>query len=241
MSSFAPYISILIPIKNGIEFLEEAILSVINQTYGKWEIIVGVNGWDKGSHTEIEANNIIKNIGGLKDIRIIYYDSKGKSATLNKMVLDAKYNYISLLDCDDYWLENKLEEQVPFIENYDIVGTKAQYFGDINGFPNIPIADFTNSHNFFVSNPVINSSVIIHKSLAHWDETINTGVEDYDIWLKLWHMKKKFYNVDKVLCMHRIHKTSSFNNKNDMYVNDLRKKWLKIMYNNDIYTLEDLK
>lgn len=227
------YISILIPIKNGIEFLEEAVLSVINQTYSKWEIIIGVNGWDKNSDTEIKAINIIEKIGSNKDIRVIYYDTIGKSATLNKMVNDTKYNYISLLDCDDYWLENKLEKQIPFLKNYDVVGTKAQYFGDRSDHPIIPVGDFTNNHNFFVLNPVINSSVILQKSLAYWDEDIKSGVEDYDLWFKLWYMQKKFYNVDDVLCMHRLYSSSSFNNNNDMYVHDLRKKWLKIIYNHD--------
>lgn len=236
MSLYSPYISILIPIKNGIEFLEEAVLSVINQTYNNWEIIIGINGWDKASDTEIEAINIIDKLNHdcSKDIRVIYYDTNGKSATLNSMLNDAKYDYISLLDCDDYWLETKLEKQIPFLKNYDIVGTKAQYFGDRDDYPIIPIGDLTNKHNFFVVNPIINSSVILDKSLAFWDKDITVGVEDYDLWFKLWHMQKKFYNVDEVLCMHRIYKSSSFNNNNDLHVNDLRKKWLKIMYNHDI-------
>jgi glycosyltransferase involved in cell wall biosynthesis len=232
MSSNTPYISILIPIKNGIEFLEEAVLSVVNQTYKNWEIIIGVNGWDKNSDTETQANNIVDKYNS-KDIRVIYYEANGKSDALNKMVLDAKYDYISLLDCDDYWLENKLEKQIPFLKIYDVVGTKAQYFGDRNDFPIIPVGDFSANHNFFVLNPVINSSVVLHKSLATWDVDIKTGVEDYDLWFKLWYMQKKFYNVDEVLCMHRLYSSSSFNNSNDMYVNDLRRKWLKIIYNHE--------
>ena len=37
-------ISILIPIYNGIEFIDESVSSVLNQVYKDWEIIIGVNG-----------------------------------------------------------------------------------------------------------------------------------------------------------------------------------------------------
>ena len=37
-------ISILIPLFNGIEFLETSINSIKNQTYSKWEVIIGING-----------------------------------------------------------------------------------------------------------------------------------------------------------------------------------------------------
>ena len=38
------YISILIPLYNGIEFLEDSVNSVINQTYKNWELLIGING-----------------------------------------------------------------------------------------------------------------------------------------------------------------------------------------------------
>ena len=40
-----PYISILIPLYNGVEFLEGCLQSVVQQTYQDWEVRIGVNGW----------------------------------------------------------------------------------------------------------------------------------------------------------------------------------------------------
>jgi len=37
-------ISILIPIYNGIEFIDDSVSSVLSQTYDKWELLIGVNG-----------------------------------------------------------------------------------------------------------------------------------------------------------------------------------------------------
>ena len=52
------------------------------------------------------------------------------------------------------------------------------------------------------------------------------GVEDYDLWLKLWKNKKNFYNVKSIEVMHRIHKDSAFNAKgNNLHVDKLRRKY----------------
>lgn len=221
-------ISILIPIYNGIEFFEESLVSVIKQTYKKWELIVGINGHLKNSEIELKALNIINNYNSIYnyDIKLKWYDTYGKSATLNKMVLDSKYDYIAILDVDDIWINNKLEKQVPYLNSYDVIGTGCRYFGTANHFPNIPFGDISN-FNFFHSNPVINSSCIIKKTLAYWDEKELTGLEDYYLWLRLSKEKRKFFNIPEILVLHRLHETSSFNNTNNNYIEELKNKWLK--------------
>ena len=42
-------ISILIPIYNGVEFIEESVSSVLNQTYDQWELLIGINGHSQDS------------------------------------------------------------------------------------------------------------------------------------------------------------------------------------------------
>jgi teichuronic acid biosynthesis glycosyltransferase TuaG len=218
-------VSILMPVYNGIEFLAESVLSVIKQTIDDWELLIAINGYSPNS----EIYKItLKYIQIMDDSRIRvfdYHDCKGKPATLNKMLSECKYNYVALLDVDDIWLPNKLEAQIPLImQNYDVIGTKCIYFGDTNNIiPNIPSGDIKD-FNFLLFNPIINSSSIILKSLAHWDESC--FVEDYDLWLKLWSEKRRFYNCDQVLVKHRIHNKSAFNSKgNHDHVDALRKKY----------------
>ena len=93
------------------------------------------------------------------------------------------------------------------MDNYDIIGTRCHYFGDRNDQPSIPGGDLKN-HNFTNVNPIINSSCLIRKPLAIWEEN---GIEDYDLWLKLWKQGKQFYNVESIQVMHRIHQDSAFN------------------------------
>lgn len=219
-------ISVLIPLYNGVEYLEESVNSVVNQTHNIWEIIIGINGHPQDSEIEKKAKEVRSKYTG-KDIKVMYFNTIGKPNTLNAMVENASYIYIAILDVDDKWLPTKLEKQIPYLFSYDIVGTKCKYFGDRNDSPPIPVGDLTRSNfNFFVGNPIINSSAIIKRNDAKWN---NVFVDDYDMWLRLYCEKKTFYNIDEILCEHRIHKESAFNNKNNNYVNEIRIKWLKYM------------
>ena len=171
-------ISVLMPIYNGIEFIEQSIDSIKNQTYKNWELIVGINGHPENS----DIYKISCKYQNDK-IRVLdLFNYKGKSETLNQMIKHCNYNYIALLDVDDIWLPNKLELQVPFLDKYDIIGTKCIYFGDRNNIPNIALGDLKD-FNFFRFNPIINSSCIIKKELCYWNNII---LEDYDLWLRLW-------------------------------------------------------
>jgi hypothetical protein len=101
------------------------------------------------------------------------------------------------------------------------------YFGDLAGtIPNIPVGNLTkNNVDFLKANPIINSGCLVRKDLCYWEDSLN-GVEDYDMWLRLWKLGKFFYNCDDVLVKHRIHKSSAFNAKgNHNMVANLIKKY----------------
>ena len=52
------------------------------------------------------------------------------------------------------------------------------------------------------------------------------GVEDYDLWLRLWKQDKKFYNVPEIKVLHRIHQESAFNAQgNNLKVKSLKNKY----------------
>jgi len=219
-------ISILMPIYNGIEFIEESVSTILYQTYKEWELIIGINGHPQNS----EVYQIAKKYE-MRDIRIKVFDLpptvKGKSAALNEMLnlCNPENKWISLLDVDDKWLPKKLELQVPFMKDYDVIGTMCKYFGNLNSSPSIPYGDIS-KFNFLSVNPIINSSCLVRKELCHWDGKWN-GVEDYDMWLRLWKQGKKFYNVGALQVLHRIHKESAFNAKgNHLKVDELRRKYI---------------
>lgn len=213
-------ISILMPIYNGIEFIEESVSTIKYQTYANWELIIGINGHPPDS----EVYQIAKKYENSK-IRVYDLQNvKGKSEALNEMIKYCNYDLIALLDVDDKWLPKKLEYQVPYMNNFDVIGTQCRYFGDQNNYPDIPFRDISKL-NFLLGNPVINSSVLLRKELCWWDKNWDS-VEDYDLWLRLWKQGKRFYNVNETQVMHRIHKQSAFNAQgNHLKVNELVKKY----------------
>jgi glycosyltransferase involved in cell wall biosynthesis len=211
-------ISILMPIYNGVEFIDESVGSILNQTFNDWELIIGVNGLPENSDVFKKALEYKSEKVHILDLFTI----KGKSNALNEMIKYCKYDYVALLDVDDIWHAKKLERQIPFIEKYHVVGSRCIYFGDINGVvPYNPVGDIS-MFDFFRINPIINSSCIIRKELCYWNHEWN-GVEDYDLWLELRKQEKTFYNCSEVLVKHRIHKSSAFNaNGNNNLVDDLK-------------------
>lgn len=221
-------ISILMPLYNGVEYLDESLNSVFKQTYTDWEVIIGINGHPPNSDVEWKAKKVVSNQNHDK-VRVIYYTTKGKSATLNAMVKDCKYDLIAILDVDDIWEPNKLEAQSRYWNTYDVVGTKCKYFGDKDDVPYIPTGDISN-FNFLLSNPIVNSSVVLRKEYGIWNENNTVGLEDYELWLALRiSTDVKFYNIPEVLCHHRITKGSAFNNNNDGHVSSLIRKYISIL------------
>jgi glycosyltransferase involved in cell wall biosynthesis len=207
-------ITILMPIYNGIEFINESVESILGQTYDTWELIIGINGHPQGSK-EYQIAKIYET----RNLKIKVLDLHfitGKSEALNEMVKHATYEHIALLDVDDIWHLQKLETQLPFVqEGYDVIGSRCIYFGNtthLHGVvPSIPTGNISNN-DFFEFNPIINSSAIIKKEHCLWDGYWN-GIEDYNMWLSLRMINKQFYNCQQILVQHRIHQASAFNSK----------------------------
>lgn len=106
-------ISVVIPTYNRAGQIEQAIESVINQTYSNLEILVV----DDASTDETEA--VVKNIS---DERIRYIkleqNSGGPALPRNIGVENAEGSIIAFLDSDDRWLEWKLEHQMRFWQQH---------------------------------------------------------------------------------------------------------------------------
>jgi glycosyltransferase involved in cell wall biosynthesis len=196
----------------------------LRQTYGEWELIIGINGHPKDSSVYKIAKEYEKMTNKIRVLDL--YEIKGKSNALNEMLKHCSFNYVALLDVDDIWHEQKLEIQSQLLNKFDVIGSNCVWFGDRPGIvPYIPVGDISN-YDFSSVNPIINSSSVIRKELCHWNEN---GIEDYDLWLKLRNQNKRFFNFKEILVKHRIHTASAFNSKgnNDKVDNLLLSHGLK--------------
>ncbi|MDC0925449.1 glycosyltransferase family A protein, partial [Candidatus Pelagibacter sp.] len=98
-------VSIIMNCHNGEKYLKQAIHSILIQSYKNWELVFFDNASTDNS------SNIVKNF---KDKRIKYYYSKYVNLGIarKKAYQLCKGEYISFLDCDDYWEKNKLRLQI---------------------------------------------------------------------------------------------------------------------------------
>lgn len=117
-----PLITVITPTFNRADFIEEAVNSVLAQTYGNFELLIV----DDGSTDDTKA--VLA--PALQDTRVQYFyqQNQGQSVARNLALAKAKGEFICFLDSDNYWPPEKLESQVrQFAENpdYDVV------YGDI--------------------------------------------------------------------------------------------------------------
>ncbi|MCG9793651.1 glycosyltransferase family 2 protein [Flavobacterium algicola] len=95
--------TIIIPLYNKADYIENTIQSVLNQTYNNYEIII-IND---GSNDESVAK-----VASINDNRILIYHQKnqGVSVARNYGIEKSKGSLIAFLDADDFWFPNHLEE-----------------------------------------------------------------------------------------------------------------------------------
>lgn len=108
-----PKVSVVIPTYNRVGCIGNAINSVIAQTYTECEIIVV----DDGSTDD--TRQVLARYGSR--VRYIYQENAGVSAARNLGVHHAKGELIAFLDSDDQWEPEKLERQLPLMDNQDVV------------------------------------------------------------------------------------------------------------------------
>ena len=122
-------VSIIMGVYNGVNTLEEAIESIINQTYSNWELVVC------DDQSTDESLNILKKYA-LKDNRIKVItnpQNSGLAASLNQCLKYVSGTYIARMDADDLSVPERLEKQVRFLEEHpeiNLVGTEMQEFSE---------------------------------------------------------------------------------------------------------------
>lgn len=106
-----PEISVIIPVYNAADTIQNAIESVLGQSYANFELIL----IDDASQDNWEET--LKEVSDPKVIFLKHGKNQGAAAARNTGIQNAKGEYIAFLDSDDVWLPNKLETQIKFMKN----------------------------------------------------------------------------------------------------------------------------
>jgi Glycosyl transferase family 2 len=224
-----PSVTVIIPLYNGLEFLEGSLESVRRQTYKNWVGLIGINGHGKtGEPVLSKVKALITSLGMSDVFEVINLpDAKGAPTTITELAANnATTAYVAHLDCDDIWLPKKLETQMKAVEEdpeIGILGTMCRYFGESSDIPNLPAGTLRRT-DFEKKNPLIHSSILIRRELAVYTDEF-FGIYDYDCWLRNITADVKIANIDTILVFHRIHMKSFYNASQKQDPEAARKKY----------------
>ena len=112
-------ISIIVPVYNAANYIEETIKTVVNQTYQDWELLL-VDDCSRDGSTEVirAAINHYEQEGVAKGrIRLILkQQNEGAAKARNTGIREAHGRYIAFLDADDLWYPDKLLKELAFMQ-----------------------------------------------------------------------------------------------------------------------------
>ena len=235
-SSEAPKFSVLVPLYNTpLNFLDEMIESVMNQTYGKWELCLADGSDEK--HIEEVKKEVEKY--QQKDARILYKKlekNEGISGNTNEALKMATGDFIVLFDHDDLLVENALYEFAKAIiedETVDCVYSDEDKIkeGNILFDPH-----FKPDYNIdmLCSENYICHLFAVRKNLADKYGGFRSeydGSQDHDFILRMTEKARTVRHIPKILYHWRVHDNSTAQNlENKMYCFEAGQKAVKAHY-----------
>jgi glycosyltransferase involved in cell wall biosynthesis len=215
-----PFISVIIPTYNSEDFIAKTLETVFSQTYNNYEVIVS----DDGSTDNTVG--VVKSLFLKYSVRnkaLLTNKHEGPGAARNKGIEGASGDWISFLDSDDLWNDNKLESVVGYIHKNDDIDLVCHSLIVKDGSKeNLmdPSKYFNNKINPFLSmyreNCLYTSALTVKKSILYqaglFDNRLPSA-QDYDLWLRLGLINKiKMGFIEDPLSIHIVREGSISSN-----------------------------
>ncbi len=205
-----PKVSVNILTKNRAPLLKQALLSVSEQSFKDYEVVVVNDGSTDNTDEVLQDFKISRS----KDFKIIKHEiSQGIIKSRQEALLASSGEYVAVLDDDDRWIDaDKLKKQVEFLDKHPetvlcgggIEITKLQDY-KIEKFR--PKTDKQIRNSMLFRNNFFTSTVMFRRAAAlHAGGFINDGddfAEDYDLWLRLGKLGK-MYNFQEPFTAYRV-------------------------------------
>lgn len=200
-----PLVSIIIPTYNRKEYIQQAIDSVIVQTYPHYEIIVIDDGSTDGTGEALVARY---------DDRITYYrqENQGESVARNWGINVARGKYVGFLDDDDIYLPRMLEVTIEILEQHPDIGfVSVQYYvtneaGDILYTPLLSNScdGYITAEEFLLGDSTVPSNSILRRKVidqaGYFDTTIRYG-EDAEFFRKIFAQFRAYFLAEPLMAM----------------------------------------
>ena len=210
-------ISIVVPIFNAADYLEETVLMVFRQTYQNWELIL-VD--DCSTDETREVLRFIQEENRDERLKVIYKEKNEGAAKARNTGIDAATGrYLAFLDADDIWKEDKLEKELAFLKEKEAAFVFTAYeFGDerANGTGKIVKVPATLTYREALSRTVIFTTTVlidmqkIDRNLCHMPDVPS---EDSATWWQILRAGYTAYGLNEVTAIYRRPSKSLSSNK----------------------------
>lgn len=206
MAHSNPEISVILPVYNASAYVEEAVQSILDQTFGNFELLLINDGSTDDSEQKCLRFN---------DARVVYIRNEtniGLIATLNKGLAMAKGQYIARMDADDVSLPQRFEKQIQLFKQYpDAVVVSCDHFGWDGKQALTRVYTETGSDELkamllFATcfcHPVVMIRNVFSNGTIQYNAS-SQHVEDYRLWMDLSFLGS-FHNVPEPLLKYRSH------------------------------------
>lgn len=196
-----PKVSVVIPCYNLGEYLDEAVESVLAQTFSDYEILIINDG-----STDFTTCRLLEGYSKPKT-RVIHIENSGVSIARNRGIEEAEGEYVLPLDADDRIGNTYLEKAVDVLDrqkNVGVVYCRCVLFGAVNTEWSLP--PFSLPHQLLDN--LIFSAAMFRK--MEWRQThgydpgLRQGWEDWDFWLSLFERGTQVLRLPEVLFYYRV-------------------------------------
>lgn len=195
-----PVISIISGIYNCADTLEEAISSILAQSFTDWEWILCDDASVDQTY-DIAAK--YKEQYPEKFILLRNDQNRGLNYTLNRCLEHASGKYIARMDGDDICSPERFAEEVSFLENHSdfaIVSTDMEFFDETGVWGNICHPEYPQNRDFLHGSPFCHAPCMVRKEAydavgGYSVEKWLLRVEDYHLWIKLYRQGFRGKNI----------------------------------------------
>lgn len=207
-------VSIIMPAYNSEDTIERAVISVLNQTYTNWELLIG---------NDCSTDNTMKIISSLAktESRIKVYSNDiniGVSGTRNLLVENSEGEFIAFLDSDDEWYPPKLKIQISQMVSEGVKFSCGPYHSANNLILTKTIPRKRIEYNdllFYNDIPLL--TVVVRKSIMEPFRSL--GHEDYDLWLRILKRNHSCHSIQNIyLAKYNVLPGSLSSNKGSAFI-----------------------
>lgn len=181
-------VSVIVPTYNRAGFLEEAVESVLTQTYTRHEVVIVDDGSTDGT-ASLAVHLAEANAG----VRAIITEHSGPASARNTGIKESRGEFVCFLDSDDVYLPTKLEDHCAFLAAHSEVDLVYSDFASADaelaistvhhtGLPGVPFDDVLALRPWFaITACTIRRDLL---DLAGMFATDLDGVEDWELWIR---------------------------------------------------------